>query len=201
MDAATGWAARERLWQRLLNGELTEVYGIAGYGFASSSMGLEPISVCAYQYEVGNGELISNERREEIARELSAQPFWYVCSEHVPARVPMNLMAWDRHFIARAQVALIVLKTKQGGLFYRRARTVLPRRKAQESDFLAGGEPDPAVTEFYRELSKRPSSREPLPYGIRVARYLLDKCPDKTLIVSHPQDVRQLADLRIPRER
>ncbi len=107
-------------------------------------------------------------------------------------------MAWDRYFIARARVALIVLKTTRSRLFFRRVRTLLGRRKACRSDLITGVGPDPVVTSFYRVLRKR-YAPQPVPYAVLVARYLLDKHPEKTLIVSDPQDVRQLAGLRIRR--
>lgn len=195
---AAGRAGLERLWRRLLSGELTEVYGITGPGFTGSPMGLEPISVCAYEYDLADGEPNSEEERGEIARRLSVRPYWYVCSEHVAARLPRSVTAWDRYFIARAQVALIVLKTTRVRLFFRRVRTLLRGRKAARSDFAAGAASDPAVAKFSRNLT-RPRSPRPVPYSLIVARYLLDKYPEKTLIVSNPQDVRQLADLRIQR--
>ena len=109
-------------------------------------------------------------------------------------------MAWDRYFIARAQVALIVLKTTRSRLFFRRVRTALGRRKAYRPDLITGVGPDPVATSFHRAVSRR-YAPQPVPYAVLVARYLLDKYPEKTLIVSDPRDVRQLAELRIRRAR
>lgn len=220
------WARRERLWQQLLDGELTEVFQVAGQEFISWRFGLEPIDVVAYRYDAA-GIPISSAERERIGRELSAQRCWAVHSqgivwtEHSPLMfwayqgVPLSplwqggVTTWDRLFIDRAQIALIILRTKRAESFLRSVRALrrsMRNRSGDERGFAADVEYDRTQIEFHRRLKNYSlyySMRFPPrpPYGFVVARYLLDRYPEKTLIVSSPQEIAQLGKLRIPRER
>lgn len=206
---ADRWAQRERLWQQLLHGELTEVYQVVGVGFQGWTLGLEPISVGAYQYNRADGMPISDAERDEIARELSAQRYWTVGSNWVYWNQVRSgiVMAWDRHFIERAQVALIVLRPRRIEVFLQAALTALRRRRrTDEFAFSAGIDYDRAQVKFYKELREYALYYSPRylprpPYSFVVAQYLLEKYPDKTLVVSNPQQIKQLKRLRIPRDR
>lgn len=225
--AADPWAEREGLWQQLLDGSLTEVYQVAGQDFLSGRYGLEPIDPAAYQYNSA-GERASIAEVERIARELSAQRCWAVSSHGIfwtedrglttwesQGRLTApgqrdGVLAWDRHFIERAQIALIVLRTPRAKSSVRAVRAllrVIGRNEAADEDrgFVASVEPDHTRAEFYRRLdeySRYFSTKWPPrpPYGYVVAKYLLDRYPRKTLIVSSPYEIAQLRLLRIPRD-
>lgn len=196
------------MWQRLLAGELTEVYSVAGAdGFQAWTLGLEPISVNAYRYDRADGMPVSDARREEIARQLSAQRYWTVVSEGmIGQRRSGVVMAWDRHFADRAQIALIVLKPRRSGVFLRAALAALRPRRETEFAFSADVDDDRAQVEFYKALRYyslycSPRYGPTPPYSFVVAQYLLEKYPDKTFVVSNPRQIKQLRSLRIPRER
>jgi hypothetical protein len=216
-------AARELLRRQLLAGELTEIFQVGGQGFAMWLFGLEPINAAAYQYNSA-GERISSAERERIARELSAQRCWAVgCSgilwsEHSPlttwryqnglppAERQAGVIPWDRIFIERAQIALIIPRMRRVGAFRRTVRALRPsRRRTDETGLFAGVEDDRAQTRSHRRLQDYspyyPMShpRRP-PYSYVVANYLLDEHPDKTLVVSDPDEIAQISRLRIPRE-
>jgi hypothetical protein len=217
------WAVRERLWQQLLAGELTEVAQVGGEGFLVWRFGLEPIDSAAYQYNAA-GERTSSAECERIARELAAQRCWAVgCTgvfwtEHsmltlwdYQGSLPRSerqtgVIPWDRCFIERAQIALIVLRTERAEAFQRSVRVLRrSRRKTNEPGFAAEVEDDRAQIKFYRRLREyslyySPKRRPRPPYSFVVAKYLLDKYPDKTLVVSSPYEIAQLRRLRIPRE-
>jgi hypothetical protein len=220
---ADHWAVRERRWQQLLAGELTEVFQVGGEGFMTWRFGLEPIDPAAYQYNAA-GERTSSAECERIARELSAQRCWAVgCSgvlwsEHgmlttwnyqgslPPSERQAGVLPWDRQFIERAQIALIVLRTERAEAFQRSIRVLRrSRRKVHEPGFAAEVEDDRAQIKFYRRLREyspyySTKYRPRPPYGFVVAKYLLDKYPEKTLVVSSPYEITQLRRLRIPRE-
>ena len=217
------WAVRERLWQQLLAGELTEVFQVGGEGFLVWRFGLEPIDPAAYQYNAA-GERTSSAECERIAQELSAQRCWAVgCtgliwSEHsmltpwdYQGSLPRSerqtgVTPWDRHFIERARIALIVLRTERAEAFQRSVRILRrSRRRTNEPGFAADVEDDRAQIKFYRRLReyslyRSARYRRRTPYAFVIAKYLLDNYPDKTLVVSSPYEITQLRRLRIPRE-
>jgi hypothetical protein len=192
-------AKRECLWHRLLNGELTEVFEISGLDFVGWLMGLEPISAAAYEYNA-DGEPTTAAERAEIAQQLSQQRFWTVSNEYADRNGRIgSVTAWDRHFIDRAQIALIVPRTRRSELLLQRIHVLLRRRRADDPVFAADAEPDRALMRFHKSLRRHSGLYGPPPYSYVVVRYLLANYPEKTLVVSNPYDVNQLARLRIRR--
>jgi hypothetical protein len=210
------WDARERLWQRLLACELTEVYVASDLGLTTvlpQTLGLEPISFAAYYYD-RDGAPISEARRARIARELAAQRFWIV-----DGGWPSY---WDDSFAERAQIAIILLKppwyrrlSRVLALFLRTARGYLPTRRDRDD---GGGSAyegiasqvkhDTTQAEFYKRVQTyRPSgpSRVSSPMSApprtttRTGQFLLERYPEKTIVVSTMPELRQLQALRIRR--
>lgn len=209
--AADLWDARASLWQRLLACELTEVYVASDLGLTvllPQALGLEPIYAGACYHEVLHGAPIPRERRIRIAQELAAQRFWIVSGS--------GLNYWDKHFIERAQIVLILLKppwyrrlARVLSLFWRTVRFHLPsRRGGGDGDALAyegiafGVEDDKTQVEFYKRVQAyQPSRYSPQStMNTTVAgKDLLEHYPEKTVVVSSMRELRQLQALRIRR--
>lgn len=195
-----GEARRARLWRQLLDGELTEVYVLCEMGtyqLIPQTLGLEPIGQWAYYYSAADGEPTSAKERDELARNLSEQRFWIAGG---------GRFHWDRHFIERARIALILLKPSRLDQL-RRGISLLSGRRRSPGDggFSDGVKPDRAQVEFHKRLTRYYRSAMPtyagqLPvYEVFIARHLLEKYPDKTFIVSTRQELKQLRALHIPR--
>lgn len=198
-------AEREHLWRRLLDGSLTEVYvlcELGPYTLIPQTLGLEPISARAYRHDRANGEPISVTERVEIARQLAAQRFWIAGG---------GGMYWDRHFIERAQIALILLPSSPLDRLLRAVRA-MPRRskQKQEPGFIDEVEYDRTQMRFEKRLREffmyyspkySPGTSRPEYYTMLVAKHLLEKHPEKTFVVSDPREIRKLKALRISRDR
>lgn len=171
------------------------------------ALGLEPISVGAYYHEA-NGEPISRAERARIAQELAAQRFWIVSGG--------GLNYWDRHFVERAQIVLILLKPP----WYRRLAQVLTAARRTLRDRLsrgrrgdvhgygpayegiaAGVEHDKTQAEFFKRVQASPYSSTSIstPNTTVAGRVMLERYPEKTVVVSSMAELRQLRALRIRR--
>jgi hypothetical protein len=211
------WDARERLWQQLLACELTEVYVASDLALATvlpQTLGLEPIYIAAYYYDVGDGAPTSEAGRARIARELAAQRFWIV-----DGGWPSY---WDDSFAERAQIAIVLLKppwyrrlSRVLTMFLRTAPGYLPARRNRDN---GGGSAyegiasqvkhDATQAEFYKRVQAyRPNGPSgfsspmsaPPRTTTRTGQFLLARYPEKTIVVSTMPELRQLQALRIRR--
>lgn len=92
---------KRRLWAKLLDGGVTEVY-VPGYEVSSfarmrHTLGLEPIVSRSYLYDREGAPRDATEL-EEVARQLAAEPRWLAGG---------GPWFWDRHFAERAEVILV----------------------------------------------------------------------------------------------
>ena len=212
--AAELWDTRARLWERLIACELTEVFVASDLGLSvllPQTLGLEPIYEGASYYM--DGTPIPRAERVRSARKLAAQRFWLVHGD--AAR------CWDRPFVERAQIALILLKPP----WYRRlsrvlsslrraARDRLPSRRDRDDDgqglaydgIASEVKHDKTQAEFYKRVQAfRPDgpfanySPTSTPTTTVAGKYLLERYPEKTVVVSGMAELRQLQALRIRR--
>jgi hypothetical protein len=179
--------ARARLWQRLLDGELTRVSVTSGnirfvsvYKFIPHSLGLERIWPHAYQQDRKTGAWRTPAQFEQMARDLARQESW-ICGS--------GWTNWDPHFIRNADIVLIFQSPN------RRLRLYLAAMRSSTAANI-GGLVRIVLRRRARPLDDMfapPTRREPRGgFYSAVGQYALDDFPEKTFIVNRREDIKKL---------
>lgn len=181
--------AREQLWRRLLDGQVTEVY-VTGFEdrvdrYLPQTLGLEPIHSRPNRRNQGG--------LAWIARQLAAEPRW------IAGGGPWE--DWDRHFAERAQVILIfdlydILTRRDDyvdfGLVYMLAQRRRIAKIRRESG--AFTEED-AWREFFAQTADA-AARGELTRNEYAAYEVRERYRDKTFVIVDAKDRRLLRATR-----
>lgn len=203
--AQAGPGQPPELWQRLLSGQVTEVFTFSARGLVfdlPQTLGLEPISYDAYLYD-RNGVARDRDELERLARELAAQPRW-ICNA--------GPLFWARHFATAAQAVLIFpsggdgesrLADAAARLDATVARALRSLRRRGGRGRRGGGDAaeaaEPDDDEFVRLEDLPPLGPTPS-YAARLVNFLLSEFPEKTFRLERAGDVRALQSVRaLPR--
>lgn len=188
------------LWQRLLSGEVTEVFTFSARGLGAElpqTLGLEPISYDAYLYD-RDGVPRDRDTLDEIARELAGQQRW-ICNA--------GPLFWARHFATAAQAVLIFPSAADAESRFADAAARLDATVARAVRSLRrrggrirqGGDAadtdGPGDSGFIRLEDLPPHGPAPS-YAARLVNFLLSEFPEKTFRLERAEDVRTLQAVR-----
>lgn len=191
------------LWERLIAGQVTEVFTVSVRGLTvdlPQTLGLEVISHNAYVYD-REGVARDAEELERIARELAAQPRW-ICN--------CGPLFWAWHF-AEAAGAILVFPYGPGATLdfaeeaagawasdalKQAARAVLRRMRRGR-----GGE-KVADDGLFAPSAFSVSRRSPQASIPQLVNLLVNEFPEKTFMLQSDDDLGALRSARaLPRQR
>lgn len=179
--------ARDQLWQRLLDGELTRVAVACSTQSAEiykkyipHSLGLERVWPYAHQQDRKTGAYRTRAEMDRIAEDLAAQDGW-ICGSGWPS--------WDAFFVKSAD-AVLVFQTPSRAW---RIRLVAARSSTAST-----------IAAVFRALLRRQPRYDDGPFLSRrihgprrgyyswAGQYALDSFPEKTFLINHHEDLKKL---------
>ncbi len=176
--------ARDRLWERLLDGQLTRVAVSCDIEssevfkrFIPRSLGLERVWPQAHEQDRRTGAWRSGPELDRIARELAAEDGW-ICGS--------GRLGWDSYFMQNAD-AVLVFQTA-----FRRQRMHLAAVRSSVSAFLHAVFRRQSRFDENGQLVKWRGPRQSRAYYARTAYVAFELYPEKTFIINRRRYLKRL---------
>lgn len=176
--------ARDRLWERLLDGQLTRVAVSCDIEstevfkhFIPNSLGLERVWPHAHEQDRATGAWRTAAQLDRIARDLAAQDGW-ICGS--------GRIGWDTYFMENADAVLVFQTAARRGRMHLAAvrysvsalaHAVLRRRSRFDDD---------------GNLLKLRGPRQNRAYYSRTGYLALELYPEKTFVIDRRKYIRKL---------